>query len=95
MRGMGGGGGLKSGIFRYTETPRTENFRSRKTLTKIHKNFSTTYLLESILMCFFVCSGFLKRLSMPWHLASFITVQNFDATLARTYETHRLLSWQF
>ena len=70
------GGGLKSGIFRYTETPRTENFRSSKTLTKVHKfqNFSTTYLLESILMSFFVCSGFLKRLSMPWHLASFITV---------------------
>ena len=29
------------------------------------QNFSTKYLLESSLMCFFVCLGFLKRLSMP------------------------------
>ena len=26
------------------------------------QNFSTKYLLESSLMCFFVCLGFLKRL---------------------------------
>ena len=32
--------------------------------------FSTKYLLESFLMFSLVCSGFLRRLYMPWHLHS-------------------------
>ena len=34
------------------------------------QSFSTKYLLESFLMCSFVCLGFLNRLFMPWHLHS-------------------------
>ena len=36
----------------------------------LSQSSSTIYLLESFLMCSFVCLGFLKRLFMPWHLHS-------------------------
>ena len=49
------------------------------------QNFSTKYLLESLFMCSFVCSSFLKRLFIPWHLQSFMT---FFLTLRRTEGCH-------
>ena len=48
------------------------------------QNFSTKYPLESFLMYYFLCLGFLKRLLMPWHLRRHLGT-----------ETYGRLPWQF
>ena len=42
-------------------------------------------------MCSFVCSGFLKRLFMPWHLHWW----HFKTSSPSWAETYRRLPWQF
>ena len=50
----------------------------------LSQSSSTIYLLESFLMCSFVCLGFLKRLSTSFNAltSSFITFSHFVAILA-------------